>query len=90
MFEGTHWRRKPSEWGYRSSPGFEGRMDLGSVERLPGTGADHRGKCGDHSASDGVRRNEEPGLQAVLPGDGQRQPVTKDPTEEKSGVGLIE
>jgi len=30
-----------NHWGYRSSPGFEGSMDLELVERLPGTGAEH-------------------------------------------------
>lgn len=39
------------KWGYRSSPGFEGSMDLGLVERLPGTGANHGEKCGDYSIS---------------------------------------
>lgn len=37
-----------------------------------------------------VRRNEEPGLQAVLLRDGQKQLVAKDHTDEESGIGLIE
>lgn len=77
-----------NEWGYRSSPGFEGTMEFGLVERrLPWTGADLREVW---TPLLSVRRSEEPGLQAAVLGDAGGSFVAKDHPGERREVGLME